>query len=150
VPPTQLFFLISTMVILPVAWMKGGHAERMGVVVLLINYLAAPFLQPARVGEFLFGLAVADLVLLGVLGWLTLKYDRWWLILATAAQVLVVLAYLAVLTRPEITARENIVAQWVFGLFTLYALLGGVFERWLAGEPPAGPPLSLRPARQRP
>lgn len=149
-PPTQLFFLISTMVILPVAWLKGGHAERMVAVILLANYLVGPFLQPARIGEVMFGLAVADLVLLGVLGWLTLKYDRWWLLLATAAQGLVVLAYLAVMTRPEITARENIVAQWVFGLITLYALLGGVLERWLAGERSAAPPLSRRSAHREP
>jgi len=150
VPPTQLFFLISTVVILPVAWLKGGHAERAVVVVLLLNYLAAPFLQPARVGEVMVGLAAADLVLLAVLGWMTLKYDRWWLLLATAAQGLVVLAYLAVMSRPEVTARENIVAQWVFGLITLYALLGGVLERWLAGEPSAAPPLSRRSLHPKP
>jgi hypothetical protein len=150
VPPTQLFFLISVVVILPVAWLKGGRAERTVAMVLLINYVTAPFLQPARVGELLFGLAVADTVLLGVLGWLTLKYDRWWLLLATAAQGLVVLAYLAVMTRPEITARENIVAQWVFGLITLYALLGGVLERWLAGERPLPRPLWRRSARPQP
>lgn len=138
-PPTQLFFLISTVAILPVAWLKGGQAERTVVVVLLVNYLVAPFLQPARIGELMFVLAVADSALLGVLAWLTLRYDRWWLLLATAAQGLVVLAYLAVMTRPEITARENVVAQWVFGLITLYALLGGVLERWLAGEPPLPP-----------
>lgn len=149
-PLTQLFFLISTVVILPVAWLKGGHAERMVAVILLANYLVGPFLQPARIGEVMFGLAVADLVLLGVLGWLTLKYDRWWLLLATAAQGLVVLAYLAVMTRPEITARENIVAQWVFGLITLYALLGGVLERWLAGERSAAPLLSRRSAHRKP
>jgi hypothetical protein len=150
VPPTQLFFLISTVVILPVAWLKGGHAERMVAVILLANYLVGPFLQPARIGELMFGLAIADTILLGVLGWLTLKYDRWWLLLATAAQGLVVLAYLAVMTRPEITARENIVAQWVFGLITLYALLGGVLERWLAGDQAALPPLLRRSAHRKP
>ncbi|QTC91000.1 hypothetical protein [Brevundimonas goettingensis] len=149
-PPTQLFFLISVVVILPIAWLKGGHAERTVAVVLLVNYLIAPFLQPARVGELMFGLAVADAVLLGVLGWLTLKFDRWWLLLATAAQGLVVMAYLAVMTRPEVTARENIVAQWVFGLFTLYALLGGVLERWLAGERPTARPLLRHSARPQP
>lgn len=149
-PPTQLFFLLSTVAILPVAWLKGGHAERTVVVVLLVNYLVAPFLQPARIGELMFVLAVADSALLGVLAWLTLRYDRWWLLLATAAQGLVVLAYLAVMTRPEITARENVVAQWVFGLITLYALLGGVLERWLAGEPPLPPFRWRRSAHPKP
>jgi len=150
VPPTQLFFLVSTVVILPIAWLRGGHPERMTAAILLFNYLAGLVLQFGRVGEFMFGLAAADVILLGVLGWLTLRFDRWWLFLATAAQGLVVLAYVAVLTSSEITARENIVAQWVFGLITLYALLGGVFERWLAGERAAAPPLSDRPARPRP
>lgn len=148
-PPTQLFFLISILVILPVAWLKGGHPERRGVVVLLATYLAGPFLQPIRIDNFLIGYAVADGALLAALIWMALKHDRWWLLVATAAQGLSVLSHLMVLTRPELTARENVAAQWIFGLISLYALLGGVFERWLAGEPAAAPPLSTRPDRAR-
>lgn len=149
-PPTQLFFLISTVVILPIAWLKGGHPERTGVAVLLVTYVAALFLQPLRIDRFFFGYAFTDLAMMAALIWMTLKYDRWWLFVASAAQGLSVLSYLTLLSRPELTARENIAAQWVFGLISLYALLAGVFERWLAGEPPAAPPLSSRPARSRP
>ena len=148
-PPTQLFYLISTLVILPIAWLRGGHAERMGVVVLLLAYVAGALLLPLRVDRLLIGCAITDVGMLAALVWMTLKYDRWWLILASAAQTLSILTYLALLTRPELTVRENVAAQWVFGLISLYALLGGIFERWLAGEPPVSPSLSTRPARSR-
>ena len=148
-PPIQFFFLISTLVILPVGWLRGGHPERMGVVVLLLAYVSGVFLQPFKIDRFLVGYAIADVAMMAALVWMTLTYDRWWLFLASAAQGLSVLSYLTVLTRPELTARENVAAQWVFGLISLYALLGGVFERWLAGEPPAAPALSSRPARSR-
>ena len=149
-PPTQLFFLISTLVILPIAWLKGGHPERAGVAVLLLTYVAAVFLQPLRIDRFFLGYAITDLAMMAALVSMTLRYDRWWLFLASAAQGLSVLSYLTLLSRPELTVRENIAAQWVFGLISLYALLAGVLERWLAGEPPAAPPLSSRAARPRP
>jgi hypothetical protein len=146
-PPTQFFFLISTLAILPIAWFKGGHPERAGVALLLVGYVAALFMRTARAGEFMFGYALVDLGFLVVLGWMTLKYDRWWLLVATAAQVLTVLTYLAVLTRPGLTARENVVAAWLFGLILLYTLLGGVLERWLAGEPATATALLARSVR---
>lgn len=149
-PSIQLFFLISTLMILPISWVKGGHPERMGVVVLLLAYVSGVFLQPFRIEKFLIGYALADIAMLVALVWMTLRYDRWWLFMASAAQGLAVLSYVTVLTRPELTVRENVAAQWVFGLISLYALLGGVFERWLAGEPPAAPALSSKPGRSRP
>ena len=149
-PPTQLFYLISTLVILPAAWVRGGHPERTGVVVFLITYLSGLFLQSLRFDRFMIGYGIADVFMLTALIWMTLKYDRWWLVVASAAQALSVLSYLTILTQPDLTARQNVAAQWVFGLISLYALLGGVFERWLAGERPAGPPLSARPVRSRP
>lgn len=149
-PPTQLFFLVSTLVILPIAWLRGGHPERTGVVVLLLAYVSGAFLQPLRIDRFLIGYAIIDLAMLVALVWMALRYDRWWLFVASAAQGLGVLSYVTVLTRPDLTARETVAAQWVFGLISLYALLGGVFERWLAGEQAAAPPLSSRPARARP
>lgn len=146
-PPTQLFFLVSTLVILPITWSRGGHPERTGVVVMLLTYLAGLFLQYVRVDQFMVGYCLADLFMMAALIWMTLKYDRWWLFLASAAQALSVLSYVSVLSQPELTARENVAAQWIFGLISLYALLGGVLERWLAGEGPAAPPLSARSRR---
>ena len=149
-PPTQLFYLISTLVILPIAWLRGGHPERTGVVVFLITYLSGLFLQSLRFDRFMIGYGIADIFMVTALMWMMLKYDRWWLLVASAAQALSVLSYLTILTQPDLTARQNVAAQWVFGLISLYALLGGVFERWLAGERPAAPSLSERPSRPRP
>jgi hypothetical protein len=49
---------------------------------------------------------------------------------------------------PELTAREAIGAQWVFGLVSLYALFSGILERRLSGERAASPALSRTPAPQ--
>jgi len=147
-PSVQLFFLCSALVILPLAWMKGGHAERAAVALLVAAYVSGPFLQDIRVGRVLVVLALGDVIVWAVFVWLSLKHDRWWLLLATAAQSLNVLSHVALVLTPSLTARENVAAQWVFGLVSLYALLLGIAERRLAGERPAAPPLDRRSIAQ--
>ena len=147
-PPVPLFFLCSALAILPLAWVKGGHPERAGVALFIAAYVAAPFLEGFRIGETMPAIAVEDLIILSVLIWLALKYDRWWLLLASAAQSLNVLSHVALMVTPELTAREAIGAQWVFGLISLYALFSGILERHLSGERAASPALSRTPAPQ--
>lgn len=147
-PPVQMFFLFSALVILPLAWVKGGHAERAAVVLFIGAYISGPFLQGYRIGEFMVAVALGDLVVWSVFLWLALRYDRWWLLLAAAAQSLNVLSHAAIILTPDVTTRDAVGAQWVFGLVSLYALLSGVLERHLAGERAAAPPLSRKMASQ--
>ncbi len=147
-PPVQMFFLASALVILPVAWLKGGHPERAGAALLIAAYVAAPFLGRFRIGEAMPGLAIEDVIILSVFLSLALKHDRWWLLLASGAQSLNVLSHVALLVASDVTAREAVGAQWVFGLVSLYALFAGLLERRLAGEPSAAPPLDRRKAAQ--
>lgn len=139
--PLQSFYLISILVVFAVAWFRGGHPERAGVVALLLTYVAGPFVFDLNFGRMRAGIALADVALLVALVWLSLRYDRWWLLFASAAQTLSVVSHAALLVNAEVTPRENMAAQWVFGLLALYALLAGVGERWLAGEAVAAPPL---------
>ena len=147
-PPVQLFFLCSALAILPLAWVKGGHPERAGVALFIGAYVSGPFLQGYLIGEVMVAVALCDLVVWSVFIGLALRYDRWWLLLAAAAQSLNVLSHAATLLTPDLTAREAVAAQWVFGLVSLYALFSGVLERHLAGERPASPTLSRTPALQ--
>ena len=147
-PPVQLFFLLSALLVLPLAWVKGGHAERAAVALFIAAYVSGPFLQGYQIGEVMAAVALGDLAVWSVFVWLALRYDRWWLILASAAQGLNVLSHAAIVLTPDITTREAVAAQWIFGLVSLYALLSGVLERHLAGEQAAGPPLYRMPATQ--
>ena len=142
--PVQAFYLASILVILPLAWLKGGHAERRGVVLLIVGYVASTFVVAAILDRVRIGELVVDLVLLVFLIALMLRSNRWWPMVAVAVQLLTVASYAAVWLDPDQRLRDNVAARWVLGMVVLYSLLGGVAERWLAGERPAMPPLRSR------
>ncbi|CAN5227811.1 hypothetical protein BH10PSE1_BH10PSE1_33790 [soil metagenome] len=141
--PVQLFILFSAFVIFPFAWIRGGHPERAVVATLVLAYASGPLAQQIQWDRLYVGVALVDVTVWGVFVWLSLKYDRWWLFVAAAAQTLNVLASVVLVLTPALTVRENIAAQWAFTLVSLYALLLGVLERRMAGERPAAP--SLKP-----
>ncbi|MBB5745237.1 hypothetical protein [Brevundimonas variabilis] len=144
--PLQSFFLVSTLAIFAIGWLKGGHIERQAVLVLLMAYVAALFVQDLDRAAHQIAVAIVDGVLLLALIWMALRYDRWWLLVAVACQVLAMIAHGALWLNPDIGLRSNVVTRWLFGLIQLYALAGGVVERWLAGEPAASPGLQPRGA----
>ncbi len=140
-PPLQAFFLVSSVVIFAVAWMRGGHVERRVVWMMLLAYVASVFSVAWEFDRFRPADVVIDVAFLVALTHLALTRDRWWLIPAAAAQVLTVLSHAHLLLDPDVTLRANIAVRWAFGVLLLYCLLGGVVERWLAGEAPAMPRL---------
>lgn len=134
--PFQLFFLLSTLAVFSIAWLKGGHPERQGVAIMIVAYIASLFaaewvIDRIRVLEF-----VIDVAMLVALIPLGIRSPRWWPMAAIAGQILVVVSYIAVMASPEISIRDNVGTRWVLSCVVLYCLLGGVLERWLAGEPP--------------
>lgn len=141
VTPLQSFFLVSTLAIFAIGWLKGGHVERQGVAVLLLAYIGALFIQDLERMTHQIAVMIADGVLLLILAWMAMRHDRWWLFLAVACQVLTMIAHGALWLDPDIGLRSNVVTRWLFGLLQLYALAGGVVERWMAGEAAASPGL---------
>ena len=141
--PLQSFFLVSTVGLFAIGWLKGGHVERQGVMVLLLAYVAALFVDDLDRTTHQIAVAIVDGVLLLALIWMAVRKDRWWLLVAVACQLLTMIAHGALWLYPDIGLRSNVVTRWLFGLLQLYALAGGVVERWLAGEPAASP--GLRP-----
>ncbi len=142
--PLQTFYLVSTLAIFAIAWLKGGHPERQGTVFLMLAYVGALLVEDLMVGEHQTGVMVMDALLLVAFVWMAFKCDRWWLIVAVACQILALVAHAALWFDPGITLRSNVVTRWLFGLIQLYALAAGVFERWLAREPAAYPGLQPR------
>lgn len=135
--PVQVFFLLSFLVILPLAWLGGGHTERAGVAMLLPAYIISYMVQRLRIGDLMWGAALIDLILLIGLVWLALTRDRWWPLVAAAFQTMSVLLYFGQVLLPDLTSRSVVISGWILGLISLYTLVGGVVERILAGEPPA-------------
>lgn len=133
-PPLQLFYLMSTFAILAIAWWKGGAPERSGALVLFVAYLATGLVKTIELGGLRVGVALIDVALALTLVWLAMRSGRWWLLLAAANQLLVVMAHATAVIDPTLGLRVSVASRWLFGLIVLYALLAGVFERWLAGE----------------
>ena len=148
-PPLQLFYLISTAAILMIGWWKGGAPERSGVLALLVAYLATGLVKTVEVGGLRVGVAAVDVALAIVLIGLAMRHRRWWLLLAAANQILVVMAHVTAVADPTLGLRVSVASRWVFGLVVLYALLGGVVERWLAGERPGNGMTGTRTGRMQ-
>lgn len=134
--PLQAFFLISVLVIFPLAWLGGGHTERAGVALFLPLYILSYLVQGLRIGDLMWGIAATDLIALIGLVWLSLTRERWWPLVAAGFQILIMFIYVATVLIPDLTPRAGIAASWALNIIVLYTLLGGVLERWLAGEAP--------------
>ncbi len=60
--------------------------------------------------------------------WLTVRFDRWWLILAAGAQLVTVLTHVMALTSPHLLQRTNVEVRWILGLALLGLLAFAPFE----------------------
>jgi cytochrome bd-type quinol oxidase subunit 2 len=132
--PLQAVFLISILVIFPLAALAGGHAERAGATLYLCLYIVGYLVQHLQVDNLLWAEALVEIACLAGLLWLSLKRDRWWPLVASALQVMSILVYVATMLTPEFSIRSSVVATTTLSLLGLYCLLGGVLERFLAGE----------------
>ena len=135
--PFVLLYLVAGLSALTVAWLKGGHPERLGVVFWLAGWMAALSLDDIRFGDLRWAVALVDVVSLAAFLWLALRRERWWPLGVSACFVLGAAVHLAVLLIPEITPLGEASAQLGLGLLSVLILMAGAFERWLAGETPA-------------
>jgi hypothetical protein len=135
--PFVLLYLAASLAALAIAWLKGGHPERLGVVFWLIGWMVALPLNDIRVGELRWAVALVDLASLAVFLWLALRYQRWWPLGVSACLVLMMVVHVSALLIPGMTALGEASAQLGFGMLAVLILAAGAFERWLAGEAPA-------------
>lgn len=122
-----------------VAWLYGGRPERFGASVLLLSCLLASHANAWVVDGLYPGFMVMDAVIFLAFASLNFRSNRWWTAAAAAAAGLIVLGHVIRLSDRsfphDAMASARIGLAYVLDL----ALLLGVWERWLAGEAPAGP-----------
>ena len=112
----------------------GGRPERFGVAVLIPLRLV--FANPDvtwNIGDVIVDSAVEDTLMLLIFGWLAVKSNRWWPFVVTATTALTLLVhFLSIVT--DISWDAAVSARVGLALLMYVAMLGGVAERWLAGE----------------
>ena len=130
--PWQISGILFGLVVYAVAWAWGGRPERLGAGLLLVAFLFSTFSDR-------WGIATAeDSVRLLIFGWMCLRFDRWWPLIATAALSQVVFVDVFKLLNPSFPLYAAVSAHVGLEFLVDLGLLLGVFEHWLAGEPPAG------------
>ena len=129
--------LIFGFAVYAIAWLRGGHPERFGAGVLLFVNLMAEPANAWVIGGGHPGFIALDGGLFLVFGWLALRGDRWWILVAAAGAGLAFLALVLQLLDPDLSLYAMVSAQIGLNYVIDLALLLGVWERWLAGEPPA-------------
>lgn len=132
--PFVLGYLVASLAALALGWLKGGHPERLGVLVWMVGWMVALTLNDIRFNGMRVGVAVVDLASLGAYLWLAMRYERWWPLGVSACLVLVLGVHLSALLVPEMTPFGEASAQLGLGVLAILIQAAGVFERWLAGE----------------
>jgi hypothetical protein len=143
-----LIYLFTSVTALVVAWLKGGHPERLGVVFWLVGWILSLPLNDLRIGDLRWAVALVDIAAFAAFLWLALQHERWWPLGLCACMILTVVVHAAALLIPEMTALGESSAQLGLGMLSVLLLLTGALERWLAGEPPARS-IADRSLRQR-
>jgi hypothetical protein len=127
VTPWQISGILFGLAVYAVAWIWGGRPERLGAGLLFLAYLLSTLTDTWGVAT------VEDSVRLLIFGWMCLRFDRWWLLLTTAALSQVVFVDVFKLLNPTFPRYTAISAQVGLEFLVDLGLLVGVFERWLAG-----------------
>lgn len=110
--------------------LHGTKEERTVVIVGVSYVLLPPLIFSYTVGAFRYGIFGLEIALLIALGYAALKNDRWWLIVASGAQLLTCLTHIVsfhddlIYTWSAVTVRMGL---WI--VVSLFLLLGA-WETW--------------------
>lgn len=129
------FYLVSTFAVWVLAWRWGAVPEKRGVLLLVANYVAAGVLAALDQNV---SLIVNDALLLAGLLWLSRVHRRWWVLVASAMQILILVAHYSFQSDAALASRTDVLYRYIPGIIGLYALGLGAVERWLAMEPATG------------
>lgn len=134
--PFVALYLVTGLAALAIAWLKGGHPERLGVVIWLAGWALALPVNGLRFGDLRWAVALLDVAAFAAFLWLALRYARWCPLGVSACLLLTISMHAAVLLVPEITPHGEASAQLGVGMLGVLIQAAGAFERWLAGERP--------------
>lgn len=134
ITPFLAAYYLLCLVAVVVAWLKGGHVERLAAAVMLVAFAVSFLLPSMRMWNVYFDHAVRDVGVMLFFGWLAVSRDRWWPLAMTAVMALTVLVHVSIFLVPGLGAYAEISARIGLGILMALVLLAGAGERWLAGE----------------
>lgn len=116
------------------AWLKGGHPERLGAAALLVVFGLSFPVHTVRLWNVHIGDAVLDVATALLFGWMAVTGNRWWPLAMTGVMTLTVTVHVVAFAVPTMSQYADVSARVGLGMLTALTLMAGVGERWLAGE----------------
>lgn len=121
-------FNIFSAVALVILAVSGGRMERYGAVLFGAVLLFTPLIDSFSVGGFRWAVALSSLSLFGVLLWMSLRGDRWWLVFAAGCQLMALSTHLIALLRIDSLQWTMVSIRWFSWLFMMGIALFGAWE----------------------
>lgn len=128
----SLVLLTANLVALGLLFWRGGRTERFTALIILAAIFAEPFLHPVQVGTWRMGSLLVNLCLFLALWTACERSDRWWLVVASAIQLVILITHLMPLMTSDFTTHTGVAIRsglWAGISLTLFA---GVWETWAA------------------
>jgi hypothetical protein len=137
---------VVTFVGLAVLMKFGSRPERIAVALILLTILAEPFAQGITLNTWRIGTGGLNLLLLAGLWIMAEKWDRWWLVLASSLQLIVVLTHLMPVMESEFGVNTGVTIRLIMWALIVVSMFMGAWEAsaeryWSAvkGPRPAAP-----------
>jgi len=113
--------------LLLMAW-KGARVERCAAALLATYILIEPLVLPLQLSTWKIGLAGLNLALFAGLWRLSVRSTRWWLVLATALQLLVVCTHFLPFLSSQLTAWTGVTVRLTLWTLISLTIFGGAWE----------------------
>lgn len=120
--------LLFTLVALTVLVIAGGRHERLAAAAFTVVMVVSPLVYGLTVENVRWMVALLSLSLFGVLLWLSLTAERWWLMAAAGCQLLAVSTYVVAFVRPEELIWSGVTVRWIVWLELMAICLFGAWE----------------------
>ena len=145
--PWQAAGYAFALAVYAIAWTWGGRPERFAAGVLIVDFMVTAVTFNWTIDGTYLPALVQDCMRLLIFGWLCFRSNRWWPFVVATANGQMIFIHVAQLLNPAVT--QYAVASDYVGLGYLIdlALLLGVSERWLAGDPRVAPVAWARATR---
>ncbi|CAN5194451.1 hypothetical protein BH09PSE1_BH09PSE1_19400 [soil metagenome] len=108
----------------------GDRPERITVAMTIVYIAVSMVAGPLDIGDWRFGIALIDLMYLIGLVVLTERRGRWWLVLATSAQLGVIITHILPLIAPGDSVMASYALRMGFWIVISIAFFVGAWEAW--------------------
>ena len=128
--PSPLWIFGTSLTVLALALLvwKGKRPEREAAAGLFVAQWASGWVDHLVIGQFRWAVAAISISLLALLVRLSLRHQRWWLLLAAGAQILAVGTHISSLMGPDALTWSIVTTRMVAWVEIMVLALFGVWE----------------------